>query len=202
MNNKKSQRMNRRTFLHCVGATGGGMLLAACSRTHGNEEVGKRLATGPRATPPIVLPSPVPAEPSTTSTQSPLLTDFLALSGLLTGVTNLSPTLGRIYLESLQTDDEVAMSVAALLEQSGVRGNEAATKPMTLDELTEMGIFAEEATRQLADTIIEMWYTGTYRDGTGATVVATYVDALAWQVLRFTKPKTICGDPGFWARGA
>lgn len=60
------------------------------------------------------------------------------------------------------------------------------------------GIFDEEQTRSLADTIIEYWYTGTYSED-DQSVVVTYVDALAWKTLHFTKPRSICGSPGFWA---
>jgi hypothetical protein len=52
---------------------------------------------------------------------------------------------------------------------------------------------------KLADQIITLWYTGVYKVGEEEKV-ATFVDALAWKVLHFTKPLTICGEFGFWSR--
>lgn len=195
--NVQPQKLSRRTFLRATQLSVTGALLAACGPPRGGEGLGQQV----KITPQIILPSPVPAEQAATPTESPLLANFLALSELLTGVTNLNPTLGRVYLESLQTNDTKAVSVEHLLEQAGWGDNGAVTVPKTLDELTERGIFTNDATRQLADTITSMWYMGTYRNNAGETIVATYVDALAWQTLQFTKPKTICGEPGFWAQG-
>lgn len=45
----------------------------------------------------------------------------------------------------------------------------------------------------------QLWYTGIYTKADGEATVATFVDALAWQTLAFTKPMTICGYPGFWS---
>ena len=60
------------------------------------------------------LPSPVPATPSTATTDDLPLTEFLALSTVLTGVANLNPAVGRIDWQSLQASDEFAIGVADL----------------------------------------------------------------------------------------
>jgi hypothetical protein len=111
-------------------------------------------------------------------------------------VDNLSPELGRIYLQSLQASDEFAVSVSDLYEQAGFGTD---TPPTTITALEAAGMFSQETTRPLADSIIELWYTGIYTNEEGEETVATFVDALAWQTLAFTKPMTICGYPGFWS---
>jgi hypothetical protein len=61
------------------------------------------------------------------------------------------------------------------------------------------GLFEQEATRALADKIIEYWYSGVYDTADGGQAVATFADALVWRAVRYTKPLTLCGAPGFWA---
>lgn len=152
------------------------------------------------ATPPRVLQSPMPpATPEPTATLPPdslALEKFLALSAVLTGIPNLNPEQGRVYLQSLATSPDFNVSLTELYEQANLADVGAAA---SVDALDEAGIFVQEETKKLADKIIEYWYTGTYTDGDGETAVATYVDALAWKVLDFTKPPTICGAPYFWA---
>ncbi|MEZ4617574.1 MAG: sugar dehydrogenase complex small subunit [Caldilineaceae bacterium] len=197
MKNKQSYRMSRRTFLrHLESRVAAGYSRRVVLR--GGERIGQRLAFGPQATPPIVLPSPAPSAGAATPTPTPELTNFLTLSTLLTGVSTLSPELGRVYLQSLQTSkDEATVTMAELFSQAGLQSEEP---PTTLAALEATGIFAQEQTRSLTDRITDMWYSGIFKNEAGEEEVATYVDALAWQTLRFTKPKTICGEPGFWAQ--
>ena len=61
-----------------------------------------------------------------------------------------------------------------------------------------LGIFQNETTGAVADKITEMWYTGIYQNEAGEDVVATWVDALAWKTLTFTKAMTVCGTYRFW----
>ena len=75
----------------------------------------------------------------------------------------------------------------------------SAAPPTTVSALEAAGLFTQAAPRSLADRIIELWYTGIYTNAEGEERVATFVDALAWQTLAFTKPMTICGYPGFWS---
>lgn len=189
------RHMSRRAFLCGLSTTFSGVFLAACGppRTTNRADI----AFGPQATPQIVLPSPVP-----TTTLSPAaggdlpLAEFLALSAVLTGVANLSPDLGRVYLQSLQANTAFQVTVADLYEQAGFRSD---APPTTVAALASAGLFDQETTRALVDRIIELWYTGIYTNEAGEEAVATYVDALAWQTLAFTKPTTICGYPGFWS---
>lgn len=190
----KARPISRRTFLCSLAATATGAILVACGPPRSTDQ--SAVAFGPQATPQVVLPSPVPATPPPATTEDVPLTEFLALSTLLTGVPNLNPELGRLYLQSLQASHEVAVTVTDLYAQAGLR---SAAPPTTVAALEATDFFTQEATRCLADKIIELWYTGIYTNPAGEETVATFVDALAWQTLAFTKPMTICGYPGFWS---
>nr|AGC71485.1 hypothetical protein [uncultured bacterium A1Q1_fos_1880] len=188
------RRLSRRTFLYSLATALSGALLAACGPPRSNNRA--NVAFGPQATPPAALPSPVPATPPTAPTDELPLAQFLALSAVLTGVPTLNPELGRIYLQSLQASPDFTVTVPELYDQAGFRAD---APPPTIAMLESTGLFTQEATRTLADRIIELWYTGVYTNAQGEATVATYVDALAWQTLAFTKPTTICGYPGFWS---
>jgi len=190
---QQARPISRRTFLCSLSAAVTSAFLTACGPPRSTDQ--SALAFSLQATPPAVLPSPVPATPPAATEDLPL-TEFLALSAVLTGVANLNPELGRIYLQSLQTSDEFAVTVTDLYEQAGFR---SAAPPTAVSELEAAGLFTQEAPRSLADRIIELWYTGIYTNAEGEETVATFVDALAWQTLTFTKPMTICCYPGFWS---
>lgn len=191
---RQPQRLSRRAFLCGLATTATGALVVACGPPRSTNRA--EIAFGPAATPQIILPSPVPPTAPMPVQATPLLTEFLALSALLTGVANLSPTLGQTYLQSVQAGGEAELTVAQLIAQAGFG---SATPPDSMAALEATGLFAQEPARQLADKITEMWYTGIYTTDQGEEAVATYVDALAWQTLAFTKPMTICGYPGFWS---
>jgi hypothetical protein len=151
---------------------------------------------GPEATPPTILPSPVPSASPTPAADAALaLEEFLLLSTLLTGVTHLDPELGQIYLQTLNTTE----GTAALTDFATATGLRGETPPTDLDLLTTTGVLEQTPHRALATAITKLWYTGIYTNAAGEETVATYVDALAWKTLTFTKPKTICGEPGFWS---
>src|SRR5690606_10360890 len=135
---------------------------------------------------------------------------FLALSALLTGVKNLDPVVGRVYMNSLQASDEFDLTLEELYEQTGFDGD---APPQTIEELEARGLFganasggsdsnggsaSESGPSALADRILEYWYTGVYTTAEGEQAVATYVDALSWKTLAFTKPNSICATFGFW----
>jgi hypothetical protein len=193
-NQQISHRLTRRQFLYTFGLAATASWVAACApRTSGLTGV-----LGSQATPQIVLPSPVPPAGTATAAAGPgdlPLEAFLQLSAVLTGVTNLSPLLGQVYLQSLQASSKFAVTLAELYEQAGF----TSATPTTIEELEAKGLFEQEPTRQLADKIIEYWYTGIYDSPAGEQAVATFVDALAWQTLVFTKPLTICSAPGVWS---
>lgn len=192
--------VTRRAFLRGVLATAAGTVLAACApRGVADRPLAQPYNT---ATPARILASP-PApgtgtalpEAGTPAPGSLSLEQFLMLSTVLTGIPNLDPVVGNVYLESLQASGEFDVTLGELYEQAGFA---AASPPSTVTELEEAGIFRQEATATLADKIIEYWYTGVYTTPEGEQMVATFVDALAWKALHFTKPNSICGSPGFW----
>lgn len=187
-------RLSRRAFLCSLTTVLSGALVIACGPPRSNSR--SDLAFGAQATPPAALPSPAPATAPTAADANLALAQFLALSAVLTGVPNLNPDLGRIYLQSLQASSAFAITVPELYEQAGFRTDAPAP---TIALLESAGLFAEEATRRLADRIIDLWYTGVYTNEQGEDAVATHVDALAWRTLVFTKPTTLCGYPGFWS---
>lgn len=196
----KRSDLDRRAFLRGAGLAGLAALLAGCGIT--------TQSTPPEGIPPFpqwhpLLPSPVPgartdATPSPSSSgQSQLdLAGFLALSALLTGIENLNPQVGQIYLDSLNDTTQFDVSLKELYRQAGFT---EAAPPSSIEELERSGIFAQEATRTLADKIIEYWYSGVYDTVEGEQAVATFADALVWRAVRYTKPLTLCATPGFWA---
>ena len=140
----------------------------------------------------------MPAQRPTPSPSQPSLEGFLALSALLTGIENLNPQIGQIYLDSLAASTLSEVSLADLYRQAGF-AEAAGHGRSSIEELEQRGIFAQDATRALADKIIEYWYSGVYETANGEQAVATFADALVWRAVRYTKPLTLCAAPGFWA---
>ena len=176
-----------------LAAAAGAGLLAACGpRSLGGADEPFRTATPNQALPGLL------STPVTEGTALPEgeinLEQFLALSSVLTGVENLDPGLGEIYLAALWAGAQSGPSIADVYSAASSGSN----LPQDLDTLEQGGFFEQEGIGDLANSIIEMWYTGTYQLD-GETYVATFVDALAWKVLSFTKPLTICGNFGFWS---
>lgn len=182
--------LNRRRFLRGM-ALGGAGFLAAC-------------AAGEIAQAPTPYKTPTPFR-NVASPQAPIaetaqpvegsisLEEFLEFSSLLTGVDNLDPALGQIYLNALMAGGGSGPTVADAYGAAS-----SGSMPQDVQDLTDQGFFDQEGIGDLANQIILMWYTGIYTLD-GEDHVATFVDALAWKALHFTKPLTICGEFGFWA---
>ncbi|MDT8305782.1 MAG: sugar dehydrogenase complex small subunit [Anaerolineae bacterium] len=194
--------VSRRAFLRGLAASAAATVATACAPQ--GEPARPLAAPYNTATPARVLASPqAPATgtPEADSGPPPAgsipLEQFLMLSTVLTGIPNLDPVVGNVYLQSLQASDEFDVTLADLFQQAGLSSE---APPATIAALEERGIFAGEATKTLADKIIEVWYTGVYTTAEGEPAVATFVDALAWKALHFTKPNSICGSPGFWEK--
>lgn len=191
--NLLNQRMSRRQFLKTMSLLGAG-LAAACS-TRGNSGLPTPYVT---PTPAHVLGNPqIPATGSTTQAQANEMTldQFLQLSSLLTGVENLDPELGKLYLQVLQSGGTGGSTLSAAYSAASSGSN---TLPKDIEALTKSGFFKQPGVSDLAVQITDMWYSGVYNQN-GQDHVATYVDALAWKVLHFTKPPTTCAAFGFWA---
>jgi hypothetical protein len=197
-NNPANGGLTRRQLLRAMAAAGAIAVLAGCgiATTATPEPV---IAPFPPWHP--ILPSPQPPAAADTAAATPVpgtlpLEAFLALSALLTGIDNLNPQIGQVYLQSLAASDQFEVSLADLYSQAGFTESSA---PASFEEAAQQGIFEQEATRTLADKIIEYWYSGVYDTPEGEQAVATFADALVWRAVRYTKPLTLCGAPGFWA---
>jgi hypothetical protein len=113
--------------------------------------------------------------------------DFMRLSGLLTGYSNLDPALGTIYLQNLAGSGAHASVLNGLLAAQ------------SLDQLQRTGTFQDPNALPVVNDILSSWYTGTYT-GSSGRVTATWTDALAWRACTFTKPPSTCAAPGSWSK--
>jgi hypothetical protein len=190
---------SRRRFLREMAAAGAGLFAAAAgvgcaANVIAQEPAAYRTSTPYRALASPQAPQEGTAEPVAEGSIS--LEEFLQFSSLLTGVANLDPALGRIYLSALQAGGAEGPSLA---EVYSAASSESGALPGDVQALSGAGFFDQEGQAGLADQIINMWYSGVYMLD-DEPQVATFVDALAWKVLHFTKPPTICGEFGFWAQ--
>ena len=191
--------LNRRAFLRCAGLTGLATVLAGCgiaTQSAPSEDIAPFPQRHPLLPSPAARPAPGSRAGATPSPSELDLEGFLALSALLTGIENLNPQVGQIYLASLTASTQFDISLADLYRQAGFADG---SPPGSIEELEQKGIFAQDATRALADKIIEYWYSGVYDTAGGEQAVATFADALVWRAVRYTKPLTLCAAPGFWA---
>lgn len=195
--NQQTNQYSRRAFLQGLLAATGATALAACAPPvpRDSRPMVDDYATATRAR---VLASPE-AQPGDGTPQPGLpgvtegLEQFLLLSSVLTGVPNLDPVLGSVYLQAIQEGD-----FDAGLDQIYEMVSLNSEAEQDIGDLEQAGLFEQESTSTLADTIIRYWYTGVYDTPEGEQAVATYVDALAWKSLAWTKPNSICASPGFW----
>ena len=149
--------ITRRTFLRGALATAGATILAACAPGGtADRPLGSPYNTATPASVLVSPPAPATGAPQpgdgTPQPGAISLEQFLMLSAVLTGMTNLDTVAGNVYLQSLQTSDEFDVSLSDLVEQAGFDG---ATAPSSIEELEANGVFADEATTALADRIIE-----------------------------------------------
>lgn len=186
-------RLSRRQWLKQLAALSAGGLLAACQVKSNVPD--ESLRTQILATPPSLAgASDAEAIDDTT------LANFLALSAGLTGfgLPALSPTLGRIYLQSLQNNPDLSPNLPDLYAKAGLTAD---NEVPTLEALEAAGLFETEAMRKVSDKIIEYWYTGIYDTPDGEQAVATAVASLTWQSITYAPPNTICGPyTDFWER--
>ena len=189
--------LTRRQFLRCLPLLAASALAACGMAQRGQTNQPKAWQLTVREP---LLPSPLPAlgsEPTALATPVPGaldLTKFLHLSTVLTGFDDLNPVLGQVYLTSL----EAAGSGTTLTQLYQQAGFQTGATPASVDELAAAGIYDDEALATLADTITQNWYSGVYGPHDDQRI-ATYVDALVWKAITFTKPRTVCGPyVDFW----
>ena len=80
---------------------------------------------------------------------TPSWLSFWPCPTLLTGVENLDPTVGSIYLRSLQESSEFEVAVTRLLE--AVKAGRLQALPTTLEELESNDISTIKSTRRLTE---------------------------------------------------
>jgi hypothetical protein len=153
--------VGRRDFLRSLSLAAGGGLLAGCAATV--------------------------APPLGRTAGAVSLDEFLALSRLLTGVTDLAGEHGQAYLASL--DEAGRRELVGIIEGAGFR---TAAPPASLEALQRTGVLASTSAQALADKLLIAWYTG-FAEGPSGPRVATYTGALAWRALGYTKPPGVCG---------
>lgn len=175
-----------------------------------NDRDGTPTLVGATRTPGSAIETPqVGASPTGSPSGSPSSGDeaddglerFMALSRALTGFDDLDDTeLGQVYLDSIASSDDLGDQLDALYEKAGLTDD---VSEVTLEDLESAGAF-EDDTRPVADAIMTAWYTGLYDAGGGEPVVATYINALAWQATgyRLTGPSTCSGATGNWTAAA
>lgn len=178
--------------MHAAFVGAAGLLVSCVAGEVAQEEAPYRTPTPFRALQSPQAPADGTAAPAAEGSIS--LDEFMQFSSLLTGVDNLDPNLGRIYLDALQSSTQQGPTLAEVYGAASSGSN----PPQDVEALGSAGFFDQEGVGALADQIITMWYTGVYQIGDEVRV-ATFVDALAWKVLTFTKPLTICAQFGFWA---
>lgn len=211
-----TSQLTRRRFIALGGAVVAGGILTACMGDDDNadETVNDREGTptlvGATRTPESAIETPRPAaSPGGSLSASPagsppagdsgngVLDRFMALSRALTGFDDLDDTeLGQVYLNSISGDADLSDQLGNLYDKAGLSDGAAA---VTLDQLERAGAFDDD-TRPVADTIATYWYTGRYDAGGDQPVVATYINAIAWQATgyRTPGPSTCSGATGNW----
>lgn len=184
--------LSRREFLKGLLLFSGGIVLVACSPEQAREVETSGWIT---PTPQQILPVIPTQEGGAAGEQAENLPEFLALSAVLTGMPDLDPDLGAAFLQAFQAVPGFAAGLDQLIDQAGMR---SAQPPNDLESMESAGIFSNEQTASTADQIITAWYSGMVQTEE-EPIVVTFVDALAWKALHFTKPLTICANYAFWA---
>ena len=184
--------LTRRRFLRAA-LIGGAGLLAACAA----DEIAQEPPEYRTPTPVRLLPGSEAGGGQVVEEVAEgmiSLEEFLQFSSLLTGVDDLDPNLGRVYLQALASGEQQGPTLAEIYGAASSGSN----PQQDVDALSGSGFFDQEGYGSMADQIINMWYSGVATIN-GEEQVVTFVDALAWKVLHFTKPLTICAQFGFWA---
>jgi hypothetical protein len=189
------------------GAVFASSLLAACMGDDDDDGDATPTLVGATRTPENAIETPQtgaspttaasPAASPTSAEGNSDLDRFMALSRTLTGFDDLDDTeLGQVYYDAIANSDTYGDQLDSLYDKAGLDENATA---VTLDQLDSAGAFDDD-TRPVADAITTAWYSGTYDSGDDDLVVATYINALAWQATgyRMTGPSTCSGATGNW----
>ncbi|HAX48540.1 MAG TPA: sugar dehydrogenase complex small subunit [Ignavibacteria bacterium] len=121
---------------------------------------------------------------------------FLKLSAILTGFKEkeLDVKLAETYMNSLNDFPPSKAGLGDIYKTIGLGDGEKPTPPFI-----EGTLFTDPEEKILADTLIQYWYTGTYKDASGMKS-ASYQNQLAWKSTGYLIPNAQCrGTFGFWA---
>jgi hypothetical protein len=127
-----------------------------------------------------------------------MLEDFLALSAVLTGVENLDPTLGRLYLDRLNSTP-FASSLRDILRL--FQGLEPGS---TLADQVRQQLVSSDDLRPAITQIVLLWYTSAMHDNDGIPAnfrygtQEEYFSGLAWQIVGAHAPGLSGGYFGHW----
>jgi hypothetical protein len=131
--------------------------------------------------------------------------DFLALSRIFTGVSNLDVDLGRQYLDRLNSSPFNPLLSQVLKMYQGLRN-----EPDIVEQVKKQ-IVADDSLRPAVCQIILLWYTSTVQDNLGnlglnppvAPVMRfgtqeEYFSGLAWSIIGAHAPGLSGGYFGHW----
>lgn len=112
------------------------------------------------------------------------LDEFMDLSDILTdNEFSLRDEVGSQYFEALNADPAHAGPLQQLVQDT-VR---AADQPSTFDDVLSSGALDTDAAAATAQQVLAYWYSGLIA---GREDAVDYVEALAWETLEFTEPRT------------
>ncbi len=123
------------------------------------------------------------------------LNEFIKLSSVLTGFSEieLDRNLASAYLNSLQEFPPSDSNLAELYSDLDLKTNKSPQ-----NSSIENIIFNDPKKKLLANTIINYWFSGTYKSKDGMKV-SNYQQMYAWKATGYLIPNAQCrGDFGFW----
>lgn len=121
---------------------------------------------------------------ATTATGPVTLDEFMDLSDILTdNEFSLRDEVGSQYFEALNADPAHAGTLQQLVQDT-VRAEE---EPKTFDDVLQSGALNTDAAAATAQQVLAYWYSGLIA---GREDAVDYVEALAWETLEFTEPRT------------
>lgn len=121
---------------------------------------------------------------ATTSTGPVTLDEFMDLSDILTdNEFSLRDEVGSQYFEALNADPAHAGTLRQLVQDT-VRAEE---EPDTFADVLDSGALDSDAAAATAQQVLAYWYSGLIE---GREDAIDYVEALAWETLEFTEPRT------------
>jgi hypothetical protein len=107
----------------------------------------------------------------------------------------LSEKLCAMRLDGGSLADEIQSALAERYSGEDFRRIALALQSGTPQEIER--VVAELGVRDLAKSIVSVWYSGMLGTGEGARVLA-YEDALAWRATGYAKAPGTCGEFGDW----